>query len=191
MQTVRHFFPEFNAWLDRLPDSRHREAIIYETRFLAWTGLFLFLLQLGRRRQLDFTFDRYAEAALANLNRLAGTRQESLPVHDTLDHFLEHVPADAFASLRRRMAQRLLRMKALDEARLLGHYLVLIDGTGLFCFRHQHCDACLERHTPTGTPYLHQALAAKLLGPAGVVVSIGTAFIENAEAPASLRRDPS
>jgi hypothetical protein len=171
-----------------LPDSRVREAIIYETRFLAWTGLFLFLLQLGSRRQLDFAFDRYSEAARANLNRLAGTRQESLPVHDTLDHFLEHVPWQAFHTVRRQMSQRLLRMRALEEARLLGHYVVLVDGTGLFTFRQRHCEACLERKHKSGTLYHHQALEAKLLGPAGVVVSIGTEFIENADAGSS--RDP-
>jgi hypothetical protein len=188
VQTVRHFFPDLNDWLQALPDTRDREAITYETRFLAWTGLFLFLLQLGSRRQLDFAFDHYSAAALANLNRLAGTRQESLPVHDTLDHFLEHVPWHAFGTVRRHMVQRLLRMKALDEARLLGHAVVAVDGTGLFVFRERHCDACLERKHKSGTLYHHQVLEAKLLGPAGVVVSIGTEFIENTDASAS--RDP-
>jgi hypothetical protein len=171
-----------------LPDTRDPDAIIYETRFLAWTGLFLFLLQLGSRRQLDFAFERHSEAARSNLNRLAGTRQESLPVHDTLDHFLDHVQWQAFRTVRRQMAQRLLRMKALEDARLLGRYVVPIDGTGLFTFRERHCDACLERKHKSGTLYHHQVLEAKLLGPAGVVVSIGSEFIENADAGSS--RDP-
>jgi hypothetical protein len=188
VQTVRHFFPDFNDWLQALPDTREREAITYETRFLAWAGLWLFLLQLGSRRQLDFAFDRYSEAALSNLNRLAGTRQTSLPVHDTLDHFLGHVVWHAFAIIRWHMAQRLIRMKALDDARVCGHAVVILDGTGLFSFRERHCDACLERRHAGGTRYHHQALEAKLLGPAGVVISIGTEFIENADAGS--RRDP-
>ena len=188
VQTIRHFFPDLNDWLQALPDSRDRDLIIYETRFLGWTGLFLFLMQLGSRRQLDFAFERGSEATLANLNRLAGTRQDSLPVHDTLDHFLEHVPWLAFHALRLLMVQRLIRMKALDDARLLGHAVVAVDGTGLFSFRERHCDACLERKHKSGTRYHHQVLEAKLLGPAGVVVSIGTEFIENADA--SLSRDP-
>lgn len=171
-----------------MPDTRDRDAITYETRFLAWTGLFLFLLQLGSRRQLDFAFDNYSDAALANLNRLAGTQQKSLPVHDTLDHFLDHVVAQAFLQVRWQMVQRLLRMRALEDARLLGHYVVPIDGTGLFAFRERHCDACLERKHKSGTLYHHQVLEAKLLGPAGVVISIGTEFIENADAGST--RDP-
>ena len=185
VQTIRHFFPDLNDWLQALPDSRDRDAITYETRFLAWTGLFLFMLQLGSRRQLDFAFDRYSEAARSNLNRLAHTRHETLPVHDTLDHFLEHVPWHAFHGVRLQMVQRLLRMKALEDARVLGHYVVPIDGTGLFTFRERHCDACLERKHKSGTLYHHQVLEAKLVGPAGVVVSIGSEFIENDDATSS------
>ena len=60
MQTVHHFFPEFNAWLDALPDSRAPEMTVYETRFLAWWGLWLYLGQFGSRRQLDYQLDDWA-----------------------------------------------------------------------------------------------------------------------------------
>src|SRR5205807_935277 len=94
VQTVRHFFPEFNAWLDRLPDSRDQDAITYERRFLAWWGVALYLFQLGSRRQLDY--DLSADScALANLNRLAQTDHDSRPVHDTLDYFLGHSESKA------------------------------------------------------------------------------------------------
>lgn len=73
----------------------------------------------------------------------------------------------------------LIRMKALDAARLLGHLVLLVDGTGLLCWRRRHCPHCLvQRHEHT-TLYLHQVLEAKLLGPAGVVVSVGSEFIDN------------
>ena len=49
----------------------------------------LYLLQLGSRRQLDYELRDGGAQVLANLNRLAETAQETLPVHDTLDHFLE------------------------------------------------------------------------------------------------------
>ena len=38
VQTVRHFFPQLNAWLQALPDTRQAEVCTYETRFLAWWG---------------------------------------------------------------------------------------------------------------------------------------------------------
>ena len=76
---MRHFFPELNSWLDELPDTRDPDAIVYPTRALAWWGLWLYLGQLGSRRQLDFQYDAWGTHVLDNLNRLAGTEQ-NIPV---------------------------------------------------------------------------------------------------------------
>jgi hypothetical protein len=188
VQTVRHFFPEFNAWLDRLPDSRDQDLIVYPRRFLAWWGLNLYLLQLGSRRQLDFELRDGGPQVLANLNRLAETEQTTLPVHDTLDHFLEHSKLAGWERLRTQMNQRLLRMKALDAARLLGHPVLLIDATGVLCFHRRHCPHCLVQRHGKQTLYLHHVLEAKLLGPGGVVASLDSEFIENADAADSKGR---
>jgi hypothetical protein len=47
LQTVGHFFPQFNSWLDQLPDTRTPQLCYYPTRFLAWWGVCLYLFQLG------------------------------------------------------------------------------------------------------------------------------------------------
>jgi hypothetical protein len=122
---------------------------------------------------------------LTNLNRLAQTSQTTLPVHDTLDHFVGHVHRTGWEQLRKRCVQRLLRMKALDAARLLGQPVLLLDATGLICFHQRHCPDCLTQRHGKQTLYLHHVLEAKLLGPAGVVVSLGSEFIENADAAAA------
>jgi hypothetical protein len=189
VQTVRHFFPEFNAWLDRLPDTRVQEACTYDRRFLAWWGLHLYLLQLGSRRQLDFELRDGGPQVLANLNRLAETAQTTLPVHDTLDHFIGHVKQAGWERLRTQAVQRLQRMKVLDAARLLGQPVLLIDATGLICFHRRHCPHCLVQRHGKQTLYLHHVLEAKLLGPAGVVVSLGSEFIENADAAGAKGRN--
>jgi hypothetical protein len=72
-------------------------------------------------------------------------------------------------------------MRVLDAARLLGHLVLVVDGTGLLCWRRRHCDHCLTQEHDYGTLYLHQVLEAKVLGPAGVVVSVGSEFIDNAD----------
>jgi hypothetical protein len=182
VQTIRHFFPDFNAWLDRLPDTRAQKACIYDRRFLAWWGLQLYLLQLGSRRQLDFELRDGGPQVLANLNRLADTRQTTLPVHDTLDHFVGHVRQAGWEQLRRRCVGRLLRMKALDAARLLGRPVLLLDATGLLCFHRRHCPHCLTQRHGQQTLYFHHVLEAKLLGPGGVVVSLDSEFIDNTDA---------
>jgi hypothetical protein len=182
VQTTRHFFPQLSTWLDRLPDTRVPEACTYSTRFLAWWGICLYLLQLGSRRQLDYDLRDGGPQVLANLNRLAQTQQTTLPVHDTLDHYLGHVTQAGWEQVRTRMVQRLLRMKALDAARLLGRPVLLIDATGLLVFHRRHCPHCLVQRHGKQTLYLHQVLEAKLLGPDGVVVSLDSEFIENADA---------
>jgi hypothetical protein len=112
---------------------------------LAWWGLWLYLGQLGSRRQLDFQLDAWGTQVLANLNRLARTAHITRPVHDTLDHDLGHSCAKAFAQLRTKMARRLCRMRVLDPARLLGYRVLIIDGTGLDCWRRRHCSHCLVK----------------------------------------------
>jgi hypothetical protein len=182
VQSTRHFFPQLNSWLDRLPDRRDPEACVYSRRFLAWWGFHLYLLQLGSRRQLDYDLRAGGPQVLRNLNRLAETDQTTLPVHDTLDYFLGQVRLSGWEQLRLQMVQRLLRMKALDAARLLGRPVLLLDATGLICFHRRHCPHCLVQRHGKHTLYLHQVLEAKLLGPAGVVVSLGSEFIDNADA---------
>ena len=182
VQTVRHFFPDLNQWLQKLPDTRDRDSITYETRFMGWWGLWLYLGQLGSRRQLDYSLHPWDPGVLPNLNRLAETQQTTRPVHDTLDHFLEHVALSGWERLRTQMVQRLLRMKVLDAARLQGRPVLIIDATGWMCFHKRHCDQCLTQRHGKKTFYLHQILEAKLLGPGGVLLSLGSEFIENADA---------
>ena len=162
--------------------------MIYHRRFLFWWGLMLFLVQLRSRRQLDFNLRHAGAPMLANLNRLANVQQESLPVDGTLDHFLGHVGSSPLADLRGQMVRRLIRMKALDDARLMGYFVVAVDGTGWLAFHKRHCDRCLTQKHAETTVYLHYLLEAKLVGPAGTALSIGTEFVENApDRPASVK----
>jgi hypothetical protein len=185
VQTIRHFFPDLNAWIDEIDDPRFPPLVVYHKRFLVWWGLSLFLCKLSSRRQLDYQFNTDGPAVLANLNRLAGTAQDSRPVNQTLEYFLEQTGSVPIADLRQQMVQRLIRMKALDPARLQGRFVLLIDGSGYLVFGSKHCDHCLtQRHGET-TLYMHQVLEAKLLGPAGTVVSIATEFIDNSDAQAA------
>jgi len=184
--TFWHFWPEFNRWLDDVPDTRFMPLVIYDKRFLIWWGISLYLFQLGSRRQLDFDLDARGTQVLNNLNRLAQTQQETRPVHDTLDHFLEHTGAAPFAELRTRMLRRLIRMRSLDAGRLQGRFVVALDATGHLAFRRPHCPCCLVYRHTTHTVYLHQVLEAKLLGPAGLTLSMASEFIENSDSNAAL-----
>jgi hypothetical protein len=166
-------------WLRGIHDTRCKERIVYHKAFLACFGLSLFSFALGSRRQLDFDLRDDESDVLPNLNRLAGTQQKTLPVHDTLEHFIGHVGPEAFADGRRDLLWGLIRMKALDDARLCGRLVVAADGTGWLATTQRHCDRCLVQKHAGQTVYLHEALEAKVLTPSGMALSIGTAFIEN------------
>jgi hypothetical protein len=189
VRTVRHFWPEFNDWLQQVPDTRYAPFIVYDKRFLIWWGLSLYVFQLGSRRQLDFALAARGTQVLANLNRLAQTQQTTRPVHDTLDHFLGHSSAAAYAGLRSRLVRRLIRMRALDTARLQGRFVVPIDATGHVHFRQRHCPHCLTQEHDNYTLYYHQVLEAKLLGPADLTLSLASEFIENSDANRALSDD--
>jgi hypothetical protein len=178
-KTVNHFFPDFRHWLAGLSDTRDRDRIVYGTGFLAWMVLMLFMLRLGARRQLRGELD--STQALENLNGLSGCRQEGIAHGDTVNHFLGHVSPGEWSSLVRRMIVRLVRMRVLDKARLLGHYLVVIDGTGQLVFTNRHCAHCLEQVRDGKTLYYHQVLEAKLVTPEGLAISLGSEFIENSD----------
>lgn len=189
VRTVRHFWPDLNEWLDDLPDTRWKPMVIYDRRFLTWWGLGLFLFKLGRRRALDYDLRDLDTCVLENFNRLAETEQDTLPVDGTLDHFLGHVGSQPFARIRSEMVRRLIRMRALDEARLEGRFVIAVDGTGWMTFATRHCDRCLwQKHGDTSV-YFHMVEEAKLLGPSGLAISVATEFIENPESGAKL--DPS
>jgi len=135
VQTVRHFFPNFNDWLDALPDTRKPQLCVYPTRFLAWWGILLYVLQLGSRRQLNFHLDAEDTQVLPNVNRLAATHLDSRPVDGTLDHYVGHVGPAGFARLRKQALRQLIRNKILDGARILGYLVTTLDATGMYYFR--------------------------------------------------------
>lgn len=171
------------SWLRQVRETRQQAKTEYVGPFLLWTGLMLFLLKLGARRQIAFEFD--SPMALENLNRLAGSHQKTVPHSDTLDHFLGHVLPGQLPGLRQKMIGRLIRMKALDDARLRGHFLIVVDGTGQLTFRTRHCPHCLQQRVGDQTRYYHHVLEAKLVTPGGLALSVGSEFIENADPHAS------
>lgn len=166
--------------MDQLPDTRFEPMVEYDCRFLCWWGLLLFDLGLSSRRSADNDLRDLECAILSNINLLAGTQQESLPVAKTLDHFIGHIGSLAFDQLRYQHNQRLIRMKALDDFRFLGDFIVGVDGTGYLSFSHKHCSQCLtQKHSSGNISYLHPVLEAKILTASGLAISLASEFIEN------------
>ena len=78
------------------------------------------------------------------------------------------------------MIRRLIRMKALDDWRVGGRFLLAIDGTGLYSFRYRHCEHCIEtRHDSGAVTYGHKVLVAFIVSDNGYALPIACEFIEN------------
>ena len=165
--------------MDGLADTRFEPFVEYEARFLLWWGLLGFLCQLGSRRQLDFELRDRQSHVLANVNALAQSAQEALPVHKTLAHYLGHVGHEAIETFRARMVRRLIRQKVFDDSRLLGRLVVACDGTGHLSFQRRHCPDCLTARHGRRTYYYHEVCEAKIVTRSGLAVSIGTEFLDN------------
>jgi hypothetical protein len=183
VRTVRHFFPEFNDWLDEVPDPRCQQRVEYHRRTLLWYGILLFVGQLASRRQLDFKYREGGTTVRENINRLAQTDQDGLPCNDTMDDYFSRLRNTPIAGVRTHMMDRLIRMRALDDARVQGRLVMALDGSGYLVFDWKHCDHCLTQRTGDHILYCHKVLEAKILGPAETVLSIGTEFIDNQHLP--------
>jgi len=160
---------------------------VYPKQALICSALLMFLMGLGSRRQ--FRFESATGPFVQNLNTLAQSRVETAPHDDTIVYYLEQVDPAHAERLPPAIVRRLIRMKALDHARLSGMFTVVIDGTGQLFFHARHCEHCLTKTLADGRVlYFHHVLEAKLVTPEGYAFSLATEFIENMN-PAAKKQD--
>lgn len=177
--TLKHFFPELKDWLGDVPDPRHPCYITYELKLLLLLGMLLFLTHSGSRNHFN---DRIRDAGelARTLVRFLGIPVESLPHLDTLEKVLRRIRPEEIALLHVRLIRRLIRMKALDDWRVGGRFLLAVDGTGLYSFRKPHCAHCIEaKHESGVTTYSHNVLVAFIVSENGYALPIACEFIEN------------
>lgn len=191
-KTVYHCFPQFRRWLTALPNVRQQGKVVYSKSFCIWSALSIFMQALGSRRQFDreavADAARPAHVLLDNLNRLAGTDETDILHGDTLDDYLCKLPACHLEQIPPKMVERLIRMRALEYARLFGLYLIVIDATGIRHSNKRHCDHCLTQNRNGKTLYYHLVLEAKVITPDGMVFSVGSEFVENTN-PTATKQD--
>lgn len=118
---------------------------------------------------------------------MGSSSKEYLPHHVTLNEYLERLDVEELENIRDDMVYKMIRRKSFDDAKLLKHWLVLIDGTELDSEYKQKNEHYLERCYNRGTEeeihrYHRAVLEAKLYLGNNLLVSIGTETIENDEA---------
>jgi hypothetical protein len=178
--TVQHYWGGWEEVFAGISDPRNPEQVIYPLPSLLFTGTFLFLCQLRSRRGIQDQL-RHNPPSQAKFAAWFGT--ENVPHGDTLNYTFRRVQVAEVQEVLCRTVETLIRKKVLYRYRLLGlYYLVVIDGTGVLTFRERHCPHCLtQTRQPGETRYYHPVLGAKLVTQQGLVCSLMTEFIENAD----------
>jgi hypothetical protein len=124
--TVQHCFGGFGHLFRSVTDPRHPRYIIYPLPSVLTTGVLLFLLRLGARRQITLLL-RQNGPSVAKFQALFGVTTT---------------------------VETLIRRKMLSPYRLCGRYfLVTFDGTGMLTFPERHCPQCLTMTHQGHTTY--------------------------------------
>jgi hypothetical protein len=100
-------------------------------------------------------------------------RRETVICSRQMTNVLAALDAEEIAALRPRLIKTLHRQKQLSDALLLGHMMVISDGTGIFASTEHHCERCLTQHHQDGTTvYLHNVVEAKVITWGGLALSV-------------------
>ena len=178
-QTVGHFLRPFDDWLGKVEDKREQGKIKYSKQYMIWIGLMLFLCKLSTRRQMKYAFN--TSAFIENINNLSGAAVDTVADHGTVNYFYSKNSSKSLIWLKNKINQQMLRNKSLENYRLLGYYLVAMDGSGHLCFGEKpNCDGCLSKTYENGvTIYYHNVVEAKLVTEFGLALSLCTEFVNN------------
>ena len=162
-----------NRWLDALPDPRRQELCVYLGRHLWWQILLTFLLRDGSRNAFDG--DRNSGQLPENVLQLCAQEwdaerlgeRRTVTCSENAKRQASRVAVSAVAQLPLLMIRRLMQMRLLDSARLLGRWwLIAIDGT---LQDRGHA-------TQAGEARYRYVVEAKLVGPEGTMFSLMTEF---------------
>jgi hypothetical protein len=177
VRLVRHLFPWWWEALDQIDDSR--DGPLYPVRQVLSLALLMFACRIPSLRRLDeITADgRFRD----NWCVFSRARRETVVCSHQMTNVLAAMDADELAAPRPRLLKTLHRQKQLQDALLLGHLMVVSDGTGIFSSTERHCAQCLtQEHKKEGlTVYLHNVLEAKIITWGGLALSVMTEWLLN------------
>ena len=178
--TLDHFFPDFNVYLNQLPDPRRQDRITYSKEHLFYLGLSMFLFHCGSRNQLESerkTIDFYR-----NLLTLSKTEEEYTASTDAMNYFMKAMnPMGGLELLPGKLVNNLIRSRVLDKYRNShGEFMIAVDGVHLLTKKGEHSGAVYKNHGDERHSY-YSALEAKLVTENGMGFSLATVFIENEE----------
>ncbi len=133
MQAV---FPDFNDWINQLPDPRRQEFCLYTGSHLWWSIISMFLFRAGSRNAFDE--QRLTGELPWNMGELCGQSatdprfdgQPTITGSDNAAYHAGRVDPETVRELPLQMINLLMKRRFFDRARLFDHwYTLIVDGT--------------------------------------------------------------
>jgi len=180
----KKYCPElFQKFADTL-DPRHQSYIDYSNKVMLGTVYYKGIAGLVSMQSMTYEFND--DRVVRNITSFLGERDEGgyLPHGVTVNEYLEKLTTSELQEVQQSMVYDLIRRKTFDDARYKKKWLVIIDGSQLYCGSRQLNEQCLEARYNKGTveeivSYHSDVLEAKIVLGEKLIVSIASEFIEN------------
>ena len=182
-EVQKRFYPELFNRFGRIADPRHQSYITYTGKTML--GQMYYKGITGIISMQDMTDKFNKPQVVESMAAYMGVElDEYLPHHVTENDYLERLNPNELQDTIQDIVYDLIRRKSFDEAKFMGKWIVIIDGTQLYSGDRKINDKCLERHYNKGTEqetvnYHVDVLEAKIYFGSELVCSICSEFIEN------------
>lgn len=181
----KKFYPELFSKFEKVADPRHSSYIKYSSREMLGTVYYKGIAGISSMQGMTREFNN--ETVTANLYSFMGSKaKEYLPHGVTVNEFLEKLAPMELEEIQSDIVYRMIRRKTFDDAKILGRWLVLVDGSELDEGKIKKNDNYLSRCYNRGernefTKYHRSVLEAKIYLGNNLVCSMATETIENSE----------
>lgn len=184
-RTQQKYYPELFQRFGQTKDTRHQSYIGYTNRIMLGTLYYKGIAGLSSMQEMTREFNE--DEVVKNLYRFLGSREkEYLPHYVTMNEYLEKLDPAELENIQSDLVYRMIRRKSFNDAKVLGRWLIIVDGTELdegFTKKNQNY---LERTYHRGTDeeftkYHRSVLEAKIYFGNNLIASIATETIENSE----------
>lgn len=179
----KKFYPELFSKFEQVTDPRHSSYIEYSSKEMLGTVYYKGIAGISSMQEMTRKFNE--ETVVGNLYSFMGSKaKEYLPHGVTVNEFLERLDPMELEEIQSDIVYRMIRRKTFDDAKILGKWLVLVDGSELDEGRIKKNDNYLSRCYNRGeknefTKYHRSVLEAKIYLGNNLVCSMATETIEN------------
>ena len=177
------FYPELFAKFGQVKDPRHNSYIDYSSKVMLGTVYYKGIAGISSMQGMTRNFND--DAVVRNLYRFMDSdSQKYLPHGVTINEFLERLEPSELEEIQSDIVYKMIRRKTFDDAKILGKWLVLVDGSELDEGNTKKNENYLTRCYNKGkenefVKYHRSILEAKIYFGNNLVCSIATEPIEN------------